>query len=110
MCRVNVLALELVLDRVEVVVGQVEIRGRAETEALLEGPTILLATRGRALRNDIAGIRSCRVLVRRPGLGFVGLVASGPDLRNRPLELTAEGFRDHGSEHGRRPEETAPGC
>ena len=58
MCRVNVLALNLGLDRVDVVVGWVETHGRAETKALLEGLMILLATRDRASRNDIAGIRS----------------------------------------------------
>jgi K+-sensing histidine kinase KdpD len=57
MCRVNVLALNLRLDGVDVV-GWVETHGRAETEALFEGLTILLATRDRAWRNDIAGIRS----------------------------------------------------
>ena len=58
MCRVKVLALQRALDRVDVVVGWVETHGRAETEALFEGLTILLATRDRAWRNDIAGIRS----------------------------------------------------
>jgi K+-sensing histidine kinase KdpD len=49
-------------------------------------------------------------LARPPGLGFVGQVVSGQDSRNVALEFTAEGFRDHGSEHERWPEETAPGC
>ena len=53
-----VLALKLALDPVDVVVGWVETHGRAETEALLEGLTIFLATRDGASRNDIAGIRS----------------------------------------------------
>jgi K+-sensing histidine kinase KdpD len=49
--------LNLALDRVNVVVEWIEIHGRAETEALLEGMTILLATRDRASRNYIAGSR-----------------------------------------------------
>ncbi len=45
-------------DGVDVVIGWVETHGRAETEALLEGLHDSAATRGRAPRNDIAGIRS----------------------------------------------------
>ena len=69
---VNVLALKLSLDRVNVVVEWIEIPGRAGTEVLLEGLTILLAMRDRALRNDIAGIRSLRGTRPSSRLGLCG--------------------------------------
>jgi hypothetical protein len=62
--------------------------------------------RGTTLR----GLDLDAALARRPGLGFVDLVVSGQDSRNVALEFTAEGFREHGSEHERWPEEAAPGC